>query len=249
MIDETFIVSFKAGSSGRFLSNIVWTLLKNIDYELKLSNYNSTHNSTPFATSFIINDFSSTKPFSDKNIFSNFTFIENPGLITVHSYPDFNVISEKFPNTKVIIISILEKDIDEISCNSLLKNGLENLFNNKKNTHAVEIFLEEYKNVTNEEFVGQMLSMEVKQKIFHNYKIRFSNQLVPGEFLDPKIPIDFTKKTLLLNYDQIINNMDLTLEKLCNFVNRNCRPAVINYYKNYLIGRKHILDNEIPWIK
>lgn len=247
---DTYIVAFKAGSSGRLIANIIWGLLDNTNYECVLTDFNSTHNFTPYATSFDLSLMpDSMRMFSDPKIYSYFTFTSNPGIITVHPYPDFNAIRERFPNTKIIIISYNDNDIDEISGNSLLKNGFENLLsNNIRHNNETKFISLIYKKMFHEEYIGQSLDESSMREIFSRYyKIVFF-EFYNSQFINPIVPVDFVNKTLVLEYREICTDMQGVLNKISKFTNADIQNGVVQLYEDYLIGRHQLIDTHMPWL-
>lgn len=133
-MNETYFVCFQAGTSGRFVSSIVWNLINDIKEPIEYSDCNSAHLNSYWTLSW---DHSSLPNGSanHQNIYDYFKFTKtvsalNPygyGLLNTHVFPNFNVIGERFPDTKIILIKYDIDDIPEINLNNVLKNKMDQL--------------------------------------------------------------------------------------------------------------------------
>ena len=132
MIDR-YIVSFEAGTSGRFICSIVWNLINNFDIDYSFTDRNSAHLSGPWvdtveapglelSISDIVNhpDVYSIIEYTDKNVREYNPY--SSGLLQTHTYPDFDIIRNRLPNTKIILVTFEEDDLLEILLNVIYKN-------------------------------------------------------------------------------------------------------------------------------
>lgn len=249
-MNDTYIVAFKAGSSGRLIANIIWGLTKNINYDYTLTDFNSTHNFTPYAVSFDISAMpAGNRIYSDSKIYAYFTFTGSPGVITVHAYPDFDTIRSRFPDAKVVLVSYTNNNIDEITGNSLLKNGFEKLLRNSgESCNDTRFITTVYKSMFEEDYTGQYIQESYRHDIFNRYKSRVWNEFYNSEFVNPQVPIDFIDKTLILEYTEMYTDMQSVLDKISSFTGAAIQDNIVQLYKNYLAGRQQLIHSHMPWL-
>lgn len=252
MDQESYIISFRAGSSGRLVGTIIWGSISENSYEYRLTTFNSTHIQTPWATSVNLEETkkqSINSIWRSNNIYSTMELVENPALITVHSEPNFKIIFSRFPKAKIVIISLTEKDILEVATNSLLKNGLENIQNNA-NTNNLEIsFLkDQYKKHFGKEFNGEHIPIELRRQFFLDYSNRITREIRASYFINPIVPKEHLGNTLILSYHDIMHDMQYTLNEISKFINRDIKPELIDLYQKYLEGREKVIREYTPWV-
>lgn len=134
MTDQTYVLCFAPGTSGKFLSNIFWEMLQQQDFDWQLSANNTSH--TVFLSMFshpnvfisTINPYEffkfDTKKKSD--IHGNLVQRQGTGLFTTHAWPDFDLIRSNtdLTHTKFIIVTIDPDSLWEIFLNDFFKNSL-----------------------------------------------------------------------------------------------------------------------------
>lgn len=247
-MDSQYIVAFKAGSSGRFVANLLWGLINPVHYEYKLSEYNSTHNFSPYSISFEIVK-KSDRPFNEPDLYNNLKFTSSPAVAVTHVYPNFDVINDRFPNIKTIIIAIDKKDIPEIAGNSLLKNGFEQLqlldYKSGHN-HCTSFISNQYQLEFNEPYKGQEIPLYFQKELFKRYEQLFKLEVIASNFISPKIPnID---KTLIIDYHDLCHKQEFILKKLSEFTGKEINNRVIDLYQKYMEGREKLINSKMPWL-
>lgn len=246
-MNEYYIVAFKSGSSGRLIGNIIWGLLQDGNHPYALTDYNSTHDFTPYAVSFTIpSSENEARIYSNDQVYKRFMFVTDPGVITLHAFPDFDTIAARYPTAKTIVISYDEDDFVEISGNSLLKNGFETLSRpDPKHNNDSQFLGSIYYSVFGESYTGQNIPMHYKKEIFRVYERRVRQEFIDTSlYINPVVP----DSCLVLNYKDIHSNMILTLEKLCAFTNRKPKDHVTSMYQDYILGRRRLIDIHMPWL-
>lgn len=258
MIKESYIVAFRAGSSGRFISNILYGMLTGSEgLNFKLSQYNSTHLDNKHGGTFKIIDHSLTTPsfssnFSNENFYQNFIINEDPGIVHTHVPPKYSIIKNRYPDTKIIIISFTENEEVEIIYNSFLKNGLEDLENNnfKPTNPDSRLFCKLYFKLFDEYYNGQRLSIGQKQQILTEVENYMKEDPTLSYYRNPVIAEDYIDKTLVIYYDDIVHNSDKIIGQLQKFSGKTEVDITIKqYYNAYLDGRKKLIEQNMPWIK
>lgn len=119
------IVSFYPGTSGRFLSAICHMLYHNSTEEIKWNDDNSAHNYTKFNESYckdVPEYFAKDTQFLNTRLVYKYLDLEPNKIMPTHALPDFDLIKEKYPNCKIIMISCNEHNFPEIALNLILKN-------------------------------------------------------------------------------------------------------------------------------
>lgn len=249
MMADQYIVSFKSGSSGRFIANLIWSLITDSKYEYILSDFNSTHNFSPYATSFDLSDVPpGDRLYSNPETYKYFNFTRNPGVITLHAYPDFQVIGERFPDAKIVIVSYSNADLPEITGNSLLKNGLENILRGGPSCNDSMFFSTVYEGAFNQPYTGQPIPVDKMAEIFNKYQHRVSREFYNSKFVNPEIPPDFTDKTLVINYSDLCRDQSGTVNKLCSFTRSTPKDSMVQLYDSYLQGRARLVGAYMPWL-
>ena len=246
---DTYIVAFKAGSSGRLVANLIWGLITESVHEYHLTDFNSTHNFTPYATSFDISEVPvNNRIYSSPETYKYFKFTNNPGIITLHAYPDFDVIRQRFPTTKIVIVSYSNENLSEITGNSLIKNGIEALLRGSTPCNDTMFFSSTYKSIFGEDFNGQEIPLNERRSIFNKYQDRVSHEFYNSKFVNPVIPDDFLDKTLILSYDDLCNDKCETLNKLYKLTNSSPKSNITELYEGYLQGRNRLIESCMPWV-
>lgn len=133
-MDESYIIAFTQGSSGRFALYLLTNLLTDSYAELKLCPItNSAHKSdwgryTGYTS---IRDPQDPKNLgnSHPNIWNIVKFDDPllepgaPRIFSTHMFPDFKLIKERLgPNVKIIIVTVDSEHLTEIIINDKLKN-------------------------------------------------------------------------------------------------------------------------------
>ena len=104
---SNYVVAFRNGTSGRFIANIMWMLIHNLPSDLKFTDENSAHNHNPWCGTWKYITGEHNKP----DVYKIWEFVApDNGLFITHVYPDFNVINERMPDLRSIIITYSKED-------------------------------------------------------------------------------------------------------------------------------------------
>lgn len=255
MDGEIYIISFQAGSSGRFLGNIIWGTLKDDVYNYKISKLNSAHKQSPWGTTYSIDNL---PKYIDKlsswrypNLYNHITILEDPALLVVHVVPDFEKIYSKFPNAKTIVISYTIDDIPEIVSNSLLKNGLEYFVDKALGmpVNADVIFLKNrYNKKFNQDFVGQEIPFDIKKEFFLDYINLLGPKIKSTFYTDPIVPDKYKDRVLILPFHEMMHDKNKVLDQISKITGRPIKDTVVSFYDDYLMGRADLIKNHMPWV-
>lgn len=248
MDKEFYAVVFRAGSSGRFIANIIWGSMFPNKYSFKVSTYNSAHEQSVWAGTTRIKAFSRIPLWfwSDKNFFNRVVLTSNPAMITCHSMGDFNNFFERFPFGKIVIITLQESDLPEVYANSILKNGVAS-FKQHRNDPQTSYILNMYKKKYGNYPTVDDLDDDFLRELIPMYFKSVSGLAYAGDsyFMNVNIDSAFSSKVLSLPYSDIVNNKVLTLSKISDFIKKDIPKNVIDFYDEYLEGRQQLLSKYI----
>jgi hypothetical protein len=249
-MNDPFFVAFIQGSSGRFISNIIWQLVSDYSKELEYSQYNSAHLENMCCQYWDTSNM--VDPTWDKDGYETISFTNNQvvNVFFSHTYPNFERVFLKYPNSKFIIISIDDNDYYEIAGNYVFKNGLEKTcFIDRLPDRIVLIYKKLYEKTIDitHEFtdteIREIVNFYGKNMLYVPYGKEYTNCVVPDKFLD---------KILLIKYGDIFkqdaHGNFITYDKLKTFTNTLGNINILNNYKNYVEGRKKFINQYLPWI-
>ena len=255
-MNDTYILSFVAGTSGRFLASILWNTINNLNLEIEFTPFNSAHYETPWTNNWDVklNEPSIEWTVNGPTAYNVFNFTQDKGIMTTHTYPNWDIIRERFSYTKVIIIKYAESDIPEIVANIMYKNGFDLFLSDfqkgkDRKSMVFNSICEIHKELFNTEYDGSYeLSLTQLEQIFNKMLDKWKPQMLKWtNFIDTPIPDDFIDRTLVLSYNEIFNSED-TISKIENFtgykVNDNSKEA----YNVYVSNRNNLIKSKMPWI-
>ena len=206
-----YIVSFLAGSSGRFISSVVWNMINDIDQVIELTDVNSAHKQSPWEPSWTHPTAESTR---DNEIYTGLEFKGNCGLLATHTFLNYEVIRNDLVDVKIILITIDRRDIEEISHNTVVKNG----------------------------YSPNDILLRTKE-FNHAFYIEKSPNRAIYKFYEPNIPDDLTDRVLTIQYSEIykeVNGSFVALEKLKSFTGKEVLPNVFSSYQQYVTNRNKL---------
>ena len=255
---NTYFVGFLQGTSGRFVSSIIWSLLNELDNASTYSAFNSAHLDTFCSTNWITDNLH--EPTGDKYCYQFIDFDgtkssvnpKNIRLFFSHVYPDFETILARFHDAKVVVISIEENDYLEIAGNYLFKNAIEKsceMFLNNL-PERIKFF---YKMLYNKECSDSHVFTESEiYNIIHLNRKHMRSMPHTIEYTDVLIPKEYSENVLVLKYRDIYrkeNDNYVGYEKLKQFTNCIGNSVIAENYKNYVLGRDKFLSTHLHWIK
>lgn len=270
MIDR-YIVSFEAGTSGRFICSIVWNLINDFDIDYSFTDRNSAHLSGPWvdtveapglelSISDMVNhpDVYSIIEYTDKNVRKYNPY--SSGLLQTHIYPDFDIIRNRLPNTKIILITFDEDDLLEILLNVIYKNlfdpvlvegWIKPLLEDKQYFYLfnrIKKISDEYNDtglLPDKQYMKYICIDFCLWKLCNNLFIKTT------KFLDKNVSNILDENTLILKYSDIFtkeNGEYIALTKISNFTKKEFKSNSLATYKKYVEGRNTFLKTTIPLI-
>jgi hypothetical protein len=202
------LVAFSAGTSGRFISTISYMLENNLNKEVKWTKDNSAHDVD-----------------IDQHIWlltKELLFVGKKSwkIKFTHQYPDFDLIKNKIPNCKFIIIGFTKDNITEIMFNHILKNNKDDPLYNVQNMGIVPF--EKIRTYDDDPYMKELI--------------------IPEQYKQDTLVIMYDEI-----YKEE-NNSFVVLEKISKFLNKPINEFILKSYKGYVDGRKRILQENKQYI-
>jgi hypothetical protein len=213
--EESYVVSFMHGTSGSFISTIVWRIINEQDEGVLLTQKNSAHLESPWEQSWHHPEYGDC---NTPNLFTGLSF-DKIGLVKTHVYPDYDQLRSALPNTKLVLIIMDDADILEVAWNCIKKSDDEN------------------ESVTVEEVQRNLTYLYEHQLGAAEYEYFW-------KFCDPSIvPEDLKSRVLLIKYRDIYKEQGdsfTALEQIKTFTGREASLAVLDSYRTYVTNRNKI---------
>lgn len=258
-MDNTYFVGFLQGTSGRFISSIMWSLLNDLDMSTPYSEFNSAHLETRCCLNWVTTDL--PDPTWDKECYQLIDFNNektnlNPNgirLFYAHVYPDFETIFSRFSDAKVVVVGIDECDYLEIAGNYLFKNAIEKTCDCFRHIlpHRIKFY---YKMLYNKECEDshEFSEDEIFDIVHLNQKLMYDIPYAK-EYTKTTIPREFSERILILRYSELFrkdsSSKYIGYELLKQFTNCLGNKTIEENYKNYVSGRDKFLSKHLHWIK
>lgn len=202
-----YVVAFTQGSSGRFISNVLWRMINNLNEEVLFTEVNSAHVESPWEKSW---EYSTN--YGDPNIpdvYVGLKFHNDIGLLATHTFPNYEEFKTNLLNIKLIIISINEPDLREIAYNVATKNKQDIRYWSDVRGWLYQIHL---------------------QKI-DEPSYNYHNTTIPVELSNRILLINYNE------IYKPIGESFVALEKLKAFTNTDIGSVVFESYKKYVYNR------------
>lgn len=251
-MNDRYIISFVAGSSGRFLASILWNIIHDDNSNIQFTKYNSAHCKHPWTENWNEKiQYGSPWYVNGPDAFKKFDFIgDSPkGLITTHSYPDWETIRQKFPTIKTIIIKYEPEDVPELIGNIMYKNGFDLTFEDaERKSITYQEILQIYKDIYNKEYDGHEFTLEYFEPIFNKMLEYMGPKFLSWtRFMTTPIPDDFVDSTMVISYKELFN-IDEMLERLRVFTGHTITPVTRESYNLYVNNRNKLVKEKMPWL-
>lgn len=231
---ETYYVTWLGGSCGAFISMCLYNLTSE-DVEIKLSEFGHAHtNQRVLFKNYIAKD--------QTNLYKTAIpkFKSKPVILIGHeSDIDFELLFNKFPKCKLIIINVSDNMITRLIGNMVYKN-----WTNEQDAHWYDVRkthkeLSEY-NSPND--VPIDLMKKFLEKCRKNYKKEpffFDKTFLPDAYKNSIFYIDF--------YD-IIHNMSKVLAQLSEITNKPVTEFLEQQALNYQNKQIELVNSKMPWL-
>ena len=240
-MQNSYIISFYPGTSGRFVRYVLYSLLTGSEIDLELTDVNSSHNFNEY-TGVSISD-----P-NIRNIYDVFTFdewapITTPKILATHAYPEINVINKRVPDSKIILITFDRSDLLEIFGNIVYKN----LFNDPTGPINHTNLLRYWNLVNDKPMVPiQLLSDDelregIKKIVYSLHCVMTRNS---ARFMDD---VAINSRILAIPYKELFD-ITTTIARLEKFTGTVANEALVKNYMKYIAGRKDFIKKYMPWL-
>jgi hypothetical protein len=263
-----YVVCYPAGSSGRFLSTVIYKIANGVNETIITTDENSAHleqeNKIITGYKLVKNN---NHPFVYKEMIRE-VLTDVATVFSTHAFPKFKIIrsSSAFDETKFIQITYDEDDYKELVANVVIKslipqiktvleseNGLEDYKHKIYFLGSTHIFLT-FKNIYGYEItLDNLMDVSTIKNLFEiEYIRRTSHEPDHYKFKYPIIiPDDFRNKTLILRYKDIFTKTKtsyVALEELSDFIGVPIPINIMNSYANYVNSQPIILNKYVPWL-
>ena len=256
-MQNSYVVSFLPGSSGRFLASIIWCLVNEVDYNLQITLFNSNHHAHLYNNTITNIDKLDNYSGIDYEQLS-WNKIENICAFHSHIYLDFDKIRNNpdLVDTKFIIIRVNENDLLECFCNENYKNHLQGLLGGHGTMFFPEWIYNDYVKLfgyIDKDCLASKLDSDKFQDIILNMYPSYldrSKDITHTEyrwnFIDVRVPEDFTNRTLIVEYSDIFkDNGTVVLNQLANFFNKTPSNYVLEKFQEYVSGRNKFIKEHL----
>lgn len=235
MDEESYIISFFPGTSGKLIAQVLWRMINGIDEEILFTPQNSAHVSYPWETSWS-HPLTKDPNVAGPNMFDELSF-QSKGILATQMFPNFDVLADKLPNTKVIVIQVEEQDLKEIAFNHITKNSMVSA-NYKKKAEERGYILDDdfWDNVLKERQIDLIRWYKLNQDdtdLYRNFS-KYYRVSIPEQYLD---------KALIIKYNEIYKPQEdsfVALQKLEDFVGRKAGKLVSASYTTYVENRNKL---------
>jgi hypothetical protein len=257
-----YVVAFRSGTSGRFIANIMWMLIHNLPTDLKFTEVNSAHDHNPWC-----NTWKYINVHNKPDVYKIWEFVApDNGLFITHVYPDFNVINERMPDLRSIIITYSKDDLLEMATNYIHKNIIP-LYRDLVTHNDKEIFFQHvYEKDYNMYYLAYIKMygkpMKSTTEFFNNREfidtmvyLKYDTQLEKyyyHEFFEANTTV-IDDTVLVIKFADIFkqeNDSFVALNQLRKFlkttVSEETNQAVKSTYTKYVNNRTEFLKNNLP---
>jgi hypothetical protein len=245
-----YLVSTIMSSFSELLLPTLWSIENALQYDFDLLNQVK-----PWTYSINIFNLSS---YIHPKIYNEFKFeyynyklynFNHVGLLHTTKYPDFEVIFKRYPNTKIILISLDEDDKLEIATNIVYKKWLTTELEKLQPFDRMQVqtaYMDYYGKTI--EFTDNL------EKDFIDFLIkRLYNTLERrsyfNSYVNPIIPEEYKEKILVIKHKDFFTKKDeqyLGLENLSKFINQPVNEDVAYKYKYVIEKREKFVKKYLP---
>lgn len=235
MGDASYIISFFPGTSGKLIAQVLWRMINDIDETIAFTPENSAHVSYPWENSWSHPD--STDPnIPGPRIYDKIA-LNDISIFATQMYPDFDVIRDRLPDSKLIIISVGEDDLKEIAFNHITKNTkVSNHYRTKFEQSGAKLDDQFWQSLIKQRQIDLLRWYKLKQDDTDLYR-NFS------KYYRVNVPEDFIDRVLIIKYSELYEmtgDSYVALEKLEHFTGRKATELVKHSYIQYVKNREKL---------
>lgn len=253
-----YSVSFFPGSSGRFIANIVYSLLNNLEADIIYDDVNSSHGTTLYKSNIDFDKIPDVEYQSKSNYLQLFRYLhflpcDYVPVLPTHSYPvtedlDANKNKDTF---KMIVIGLTKNDLLEVNTNHIVKN-IWPLLDKLKTVgfNGLSKVDESYMNDTIKslgEYKVNFLKLDRHDTIEQYVRLASIKQLNTSyiRFIEPVIDPKYLAKTLVLQYNDLFVKTVTGykgLDILSSWFGILPSESLLRTYTKYVEGRNLLVD-------
>jgi hypothetical protein len=262
------MICYPAGSSGRFLTTVVFKMANKVDQYVLTTKENSGHaeheNKIIPAFNQVENN---NHPFVFRELVRDKTVKVIP-VFSTHAYPKYNIIKSntELTETKFITILIDNDDFPEIVANVLLKAEIpqmKTILNSGKDAmeyryktyyYGAAFILSEFKNrygyeitldnVMDTAVIKDMYAIELLKREKYNEETL--------KFMSPDLlPIGLDNRMLKIRYKDIFKkteNSYVALEQISDFLELPVPHKIFESYEKYVTDQTTMMTTYFPWL-
>lgn len=245
MRQEGYFVCYTAGTSGAFVASLVAQIVNNTQRPFAFTMNGNSHANMLDANGGL--DWGKApSPISSEYFYKNiFTFDSRlPMVMQSHIMPAWNILEERWPGFKAVIITHTIKDLDEIAANLFYKYYYDDFEVSAKNAF-MDIIMQ------NQTIFGRIIQhpselSEDEIKVF--MKILVYHKLTDG-YVYPKVPEKYLDSTLLLPYKDVVTDKNKTIDALTKFLGKPAPQITYDNYEAYLEYQNKLINEKASWLK
>ena len=244
-MQDGYFVCYTAGTSGAFVASLVAQIVNSTQREFGYTMNGNSHANMIDANGGL--DWGKApSPITAEYFYNNiFTFdSRRPIVMQSHIMPAYDILEQRWPGFKAVIITHTIKDLEEIAANLYYKYYLDDFDVSSKNAF-MDIIMQ------NQTIFGRIVQhptelTEDEIKVF--MKILVYHKLTDG-YVYPKVPDAYKDRVLLLPYHNIVNDQKATLDALEKFLGKPIPQITQDNYKAYLDYQHKLINEKASWLK
>ena len=256
-----YVVAFFPGTTGRFISSIVYRMKNNVDKIIELTEENSAHVNNDYCFHDAIK-FPGAEhtpiSFTYEKLFRYIHFLpyDKINVYTAHEPLNFADWSNN-PNKSLFDTILITVDLEsktEIFGNILLKNTIPNLkaplnkvgfFDKIALRRISRLWQRNFRTALTAEILEQPDNLHKLAMLSNNPKFLLFSSI--GE-----IPEEFNNRVLELKYKELFlkdsQGNFVTLLKLAEYLNTDITDNIVKEYEKYAQGRDNLIKTKMPWL-
>lgn len=238
---------YPLGAGGNFITTLIFKFLYG-DVKAYLNDYGASHNqfhpvyqNMKYNIGDIKEALIHTAP-PEPSRYIDPLIESRPIIFRNHGTPHFHTVFNKYPLSKLILITASKDMYPRMNGNYFYKTIIENYY---KNTNS---FMFTYKHWQDrcpafKQIINPtLLTIEEIENLLKDIDTIYD---VPESYY---IPDQFKKNCFLLSYKDIIYDMNKTLDFLSNIIEKPIQNHIISYYKKYLDKQQELVSTKMPWV-
>ena len=245
MKQEGYFVCYTAGTSGAFVSSLVSQIVNNTEREFGFTMNGNSH-SNMIDSNCGIDWALAPSPCTPEYFYRNvFTFNSaKPMIMQTHLQPAWEIVKDRWPTFKAVIITHTLADINEIAVNLYYKYYLDDF-----DVTAKAAFLDIIRNQSTAfpkdiTHPSQLSEEEIRTFI----KILVYHKISDG-YIYPTAPDEYKDHVLFLPYREVVTDAELVLNKLSNFLGMPVPKVSKDNYVAYLEYQTKLMEEKAGWLR